>query len=330
MLHASHVATSSGIPTVSKSQKILLIMSRLDAKPLYDHFRRLDYVVEQHTSGLYALTMLEHTPPDIVVCQKQTEDVSGKELVEIVRSDTSFDGISLLIIADVNEGEITIRTKKTLFLPEDSSLVTVSKAVTQLLSSRLSLKTLRKLPHSSLLHEPDNAQESSAEHVPAPTSQPLSKSIGQQPEKQQSVEQPQPTQPQRIEQRPSNTQRFDISDTQIRGTLQSISLFDLFNTLLNNQKTGRLCVRRPAADALLTFNEGQLRHAVYGAYQGEVALERILRETLEAQNTPFFFGNIKVTTYEDSHENVSWQHANIHQPTNVLLQHVANKLVAGK
>lgn len=329
-------------------QRILLVMSRLDAKPLYDHFIRLDYIVEQTDSGLYALTMLEHNPPSIVVCQKQTQDLSGLEVSELVDHDPMLADIALIVIHDYNEEDIVDnynRRKKTIFLREDSSLMTVSKTVSRMLAQSLDPYSLEKpspsiltnvkpkIPIEGLLDS--NSMESTTTNMtrsgsgnPISTESKLAPAQPLTPLETSNSSQTTLTSQPASQKANTCIKRFDISRAQIRGKLQSISLFDLLNTLTSNCKTGRLCVRVGDTDGFVHLHNGVILHVMYAQWLAEPALEQLLLDTLNKENTPFFFGDIRFMSYDTALAEEQWNSSAITSKTDALLRNLALKLFA--
>lgn len=350
---STHTATqeNKGEPSLPPDmrQRILLVMSRLDAKPLYDHFIRLDYIVEQTDSGLYALTMLEHNPPSIVVCQKQTQDLSGLEVSELVDHDPMLADIVLIVIHDYNEEDIVDnynRRKKTIFLREDSSLMTVSKTVSRMLAQSLDPYSLEKPSPSILTNvKPKIPVEGllDSNNVDSNNAPSMTRSRGEHPISTESKLAPaQPLTPLGTGTLPQVTsasqplsdknstyiKRFDISRAQIRGKLQSISLFDLLNTLTSNCKTGRLCVRADDTDGFVHLHNGVILHVMYAQQLAEPALEQLLLDTLNKDNTPFFFGDIRFMSYDAALAEEQWDSSAITSKTDALLRNLALKLFA--
>lgn len=325
-------------------QRILLVMSRLDAKPLYDHFIRLDYIVEQTDSGLYALTMLEHSPPSIVVCQKQTQDLSGLEVSELVDHDPMLADIILIVIHDYDEEDVVDnyqRREKTIFLREDSSLMTVSQTVSRLLAQSIDPYSLEKpspsiltnakpkIPVEGLLDsgkanntqvEAKNSKNTISTESKQASATPLMRLEPAPPTEIAAQETPR--------QKSAYLKRFDVSRAQIRGKLQSISLFDLLNTLTSNCKTGRLCVRAGDADGFVHLDNGVILHVMYAQELAEPALEHLLIDTLNEDTTPFFFGDVRFMHYDTALADKLWDSSVITTKTDALLRNLALKLFA--
>lgn len=88
---------------------VLLIMSHPTwAAPLDEYLQLVGVEVRRAESGLHALTQLERAVPDAIVCQAQLEDMSGRELLSIVRSDGQFQEVVFLLLGAVEDDEFGI------------------------------------------------------------------------------------------------------------------------------------------------------------------------------------------------------------------------------
>jgi len=84
---------------VSTGGTILLIMSDGARSATFEEYLRLAGVdVQMAESGLHALTQLERLLPDAIVSDAQLEDMSGSELMEILRSDVQFGEVVFLLL----------------------------------------------------------------------------------------------------------------------------------------------------------------------------------------------------------------------------------------
>lgn len=92
------------------SGSALLIMSRSSREARLSEYLRLAGVeVQRAESGLHALTQLERVLPDAVVCAAQLEDMSGRELMSILRSDDQFQQVVFLLLGALEDDEFGIR-----------------------------------------------------------------------------------------------------------------------------------------------------------------------------------------------------------------------------
>lgn len=78
---------------------ILLIMSdAARASRMANYLQLAGTVVHTAESALEALTQLERLLPEAIVCDAQLEDMSGLELLEIVRSDAQYEQVVFLLL----------------------------------------------------------------------------------------------------------------------------------------------------------------------------------------------------------------------------------------
>ena len=80
--------------------KALVVMdSNLETLELCDELTRVGLYTQHAPSGLYALTMLERERPNLVVSGENLGDMSGQELLSIVREDLSMRDVAFILIA---------------------------------------------------------------------------------------------------------------------------------------------------------------------------------------------------------------------------------------
>ena len=81
--------------------KALVVMdSSLETLELCDELTRAGLYTQHAPSGLYALTMLERERPDLIVSKEDLGDMSGHELLEIVREDGSTNDTVFVLLAN--------------------------------------------------------------------------------------------------------------------------------------------------------------------------------------------------------------------------------------
>jgi CheY-like chemotaxis protein len=74
--------------------------SSLETLELCDELTRAGLYTQHAPSGLYALTMLERERPDLIVSCEDLGDMTGHELLEIVREDGSTNDTVFVLLAD--------------------------------------------------------------------------------------------------------------------------------------------------------------------------------------------------------------------------------------
>jgi CheY-like chemotaxis protein len=81
--------------------KALVVMdSSLETLELCDELTRAGLYTQHAPSGLYALTMLERERPDLIVSKEDLGDMTGHELLEIVREDGSTNDTVFVLLAN--------------------------------------------------------------------------------------------------------------------------------------------------------------------------------------------------------------------------------------
>jgi CheY-like chemotaxis protein len=81
--------------------KALVVMdSSLETLELCDELTRAGLYTQHAPSGLYALTMLERERPDLIVSKEDLGDMTGHELLEIIREDGSTTDTVFVLLAD--------------------------------------------------------------------------------------------------------------------------------------------------------------------------------------------------------------------------------------
>ena len=78
--------------------KALVVMPAQHSEPLAEAFAEADFDVRHAASGLYALTLIERDRPHLIVCAEATEDLSGAELLEIIREDPLLRVVKFMLL----------------------------------------------------------------------------------------------------------------------------------------------------------------------------------------------------------------------------------------
>ena len=80
-----------------------MIMPDMLASSIPDAFAKAGFKVQLAESGIFALTLLERDRPDLIVCADFVGDMRGREMFDIVRSDSSLAEIAFILL-DGTEG----------------------------------------------------------------------------------------------------------------------------------------------------------------------------------------------------------------------------------
>jgi CheY-like chemotaxis protein len=95
---------------VNSRSTILLIMSDpARERTMSAYLQLVGADVQSASSALQALTQLERLLPDAIVCDAQLEDMSGLELLEIVRSERCYDDVVFLLLGAPEDDEFGLR-----------------------------------------------------------------------------------------------------------------------------------------------------------------------------------------------------------------------------
>ena len=87
--------------------KALVVMdSSLETLELCDELTRAGLYTQHAPSGLYALTMLERERPDLIVSKEDLGDMTGHELLEILREDASTNDTVFVLLAEIGRAHV--------------------------------------------------------------------------------------------------------------------------------------------------------------------------------------------------------------------------------
>ncbi|MEM6429006.1 MAG: DUF4388 domain-containing protein [Deinococcota bacterium] len=101
---------------------VLAVMEDTPARSALDEvFRAEGFNSHLADSGLYALTMLERNPIDVVVIAKEASDMSGWDFYEIVVSDTNLRRVLVVLLDDAIGPDQLDGSSSALALSEQSS-----------------------------------------------------------------------------------------------------------------------------------------------------------------------------------------------------------------
>ncbi|MEM7738294.1 MAG: hypothetical protein AAF267_21160, partial [Deinococcota bacterium] len=101
---------------------VLMVMEDTPARSSLDAvFQSEGFSSHLAESGLYALTMLERNPIDVVVIAKEASDMSGQDFYEIVVSDTNLRRVLVVLLDDALGPDQLDGSSSALALAEQSS-----------------------------------------------------------------------------------------------------------------------------------------------------------------------------------------------------------------
>lgn len=87
--------------TAASKKTVLTIMSDPARVQMYDHLARYAGANTLHADGaLHALTQLERSPTDVVICEAQMDDMSGEEFRMVVQEEAKTSLVPVFILPD--------------------------------------------------------------------------------------------------------------------------------------------------------------------------------------------------------------------------------------
>lgn len=93
----------------SRSTILLIMSDPARERTMSAYLQLVGADVQSASSALQALTQLERLLPDAIVCDAQLEDMSGLELLEIVRSERCYDDVVFLLLGAPEDDEFGLR-----------------------------------------------------------------------------------------------------------------------------------------------------------------------------------------------------------------------------
>jgi CheY-like chemotaxis protein len=112
----------SAASDVANDLYVLVVMEDTPARSSLDAvFRAEGFSSHLADSGLYALTMLERNPIDVVVIAKEASDMSGQDFYEIVVSDTNLRRVLVVLLDNALGPDQLDGSSSALALAEQSS-----------------------------------------------------------------------------------------------------------------------------------------------------------------------------------------------------------------
>lgn len=107
---------------------VLMVMADTPIRTNLDQtFQKAGFHSHLADSGLYALTMLERDPIDVVVIAKEASDMSGWDFYEIVISDTNLRRVVVVLLDDSAQGRLD-GSSSAIALPEATGGEQIYKA----------------------------------------------------------------------------------------------------------------------------------------------------------------------------------------------------------
>lgn len=279
-----------------------MIMPDMLASTIPDAFAKAGFKVQLAESGIFALTMLERDKPDVIVCVDYLGDMRGREMYDIVRSDSTLDEILFILLDGTGEEKIP-DSKRDLEISWMASATEVVRSARDLLAM-------------------------SRDTVPAPSSsRPLAEKL--------SAPRAMPAPVQKAPSLVSDAPRLSTSrDNSIfqsdktmksrtvgaSGTLEIFTLFDLAVSLTSNLKVGNLHIRIATEEGSIFFFKGNLTHAEFRGLTGEAALMAIFAAADEFKSdTEFVFEPLELSSLPP-------EASSINMPIDKLLFNIAVEL----
>jgi CheY-like chemotaxis protein len=256
--------------------KALMVMPSMLLSSVPDAFAKAGFQIHLAENATFALTMLERDKPDLIVSSDQLDDMSGRDLFEIVRSDPALNTVTFILLDGTPQHKIA-DSPKDLELSWMTSATDIVKAAKDLLGMD-SVPLLSTPPAASITLSKGLLQSKETPVNPdfdVEPNRPVSKSVF--PSKAMSS---------------SKTGEGGMKSRQVgaSGTLEIFTLFDLAVSLTSNLKVGKLYVRIIEEEGMIFFYKGALTHAEYKLLTGESALLKIFADADEFKSdTEFLF-----------------------------------------
>jgi CheY-like chemotaxis protein len=277
--------------------KALMVMPSMLLSSVPDAFAKAGFQIHLAENATFALTMLERDQPNLIVSSDQLDDMTGRDLYEIIRSDPALANITFILLDGSAQARIP-DSPKDLELSWMTSTTEIVKAAKDLLGinslgmNRATASTNSTPPAPSLTpkaplppreHQGQtSALGNSALGNPAQQTKEPSKPATIFPSKSVST---------------SRTGEGSMKSRQVgaSGTLEIFTLFDLAVSLTSNLKIGKLYVRIVEDEGMMFFYRGALSHAEYKMLTGETALLKIFADADEFKSdTEFIFEPLEV------------------------------------
>ena len=107
---------------------VLVVMADTPTRTNLDQtFQKAGFHSHLADSGLYALTMLERNPIDLVVIAKEASDMSGWDFYEIVISDTNLRRVVVVLLDESVQGKLD-GSSSAIALPQNTQAEQIYKA----------------------------------------------------------------------------------------------------------------------------------------------------------------------------------------------------------
>jgi CheY-like chemotaxis protein len=257
--------------------KALMVMPSMLLSSVADAFAKAGFQIHLAENATFALTMLERDQPDLIVSSDQLDDMSGRDLFEIVRSDPVLNDVTFILLDGTPHQKIA-DSPKDLELSWMTSASDVVKAAKDLLgmTGAVSLGMTPALSVSPF------STPATTINVPKPQAKDEVRPATLFPSKGVSA---------------SRTGGGSMKSRQVgaSGTLEIFTLFDLAVSLTGNLKVGKLYVRIVEEEGMMFFYQGALTHAEYKLLTGEAALLKIFADADEFKSdTEFIFEPLEV------------------------------------
>ena len=209
--------------------------------------------LEVVSGALYALTSLERQCADLIICNETLEDMSGRELFELVCDDAGLRQLPFILLSGAADD--LVLPDHQLVLAAQTDLAEVLAAALSLLFAAGKLAEVRKDEvHKSEVQKNEVYLDAAADALKA-----------------------------------RYKREYERGAVKVGGTLEALSLFDLVVSLGQGKCSGRLIVLSGGAEGTLYLKGGRLCHATLAQTIGEDALQRIFAQVHYAPQTPFLF-----------------------------------------
>jgi CheY-like chemotaxis protein len=253
--------------------KALMVMPSMLLSSVPDAFAKAGFQIHLAENATFALTMLERDQPDLIVSSDQLDDMTGRDLYEIIRSDPAMANITFILLDGSAPTKIP-DSPKDLELSWMTTTTEIVKAAKDLLRMNSAPSSLGTTPPATSLSSKGPLQPRESQPGVSGNGALGNGALGSSALSSPAQQAKEPSKPATIfPSKAVSTSRTGEGAMKSRqvgasGTLEIFTLFDLAVSLTSNLKIGKLYVRIVEDEGMMFFYRGALTHAEYKMITG--------------------------------------------------------------